>query len=192
MHNKYLEGKRIYLRPLDKKRDTAISCRWINAEEMRQFIGSGAFPTSLEAEEAWFDEKPEKFPQRVRLAIVLKKNDRLIGSTSLDNINWVDRSASTGTLIGEKRDRGKGYGSEAKSLLLRYAFQTLGLNRIESKVLCYNHASLRYTEKCGYHQEGVLRQAIYKNGQFHDLVVLSILREEWLAQQKKANLKSKR
>ncbi len=159
---------------------------------MRQFIGSGAFPTSLEAEEAWFDEKPEKFPQRVRLAIVLKKNDRLIGSTSLDNINWVDRSASTGTLIGEKRDRGKGYGSEAKSLLLRYAFQTLGLNRIESKILCYNRASLRYAEKCGYRQEGVLRQASYKNGQFHDLVVLSILREEWLAQQKKANLKSKR
>lgn len=188
----YLAGKRIYLRPLDKERDAALACQWINAEEMRQFIGHGAFPTTLEAERAWFDEKAEKFPQHVRLAIVLKKTHRLIGTTSLNDINWVDRSASTGTLIGARRDRGQGYGSEAKELLLRHAFQTLGLNRAESKVLTYNQASLRYAEKCGYRREGVLRQAIYKDGQFHDVIVLSILRSEWLARPNKASKKPKR
>ncbi len=192
MRNVYLEGKRIYLRPLDKEQDANLACQWINTEEMRQFIGHGAFPTSLEAEKAWFDEKPEKFPQRVRLAIVLKKNDRLIGSIAISDINWVDRSAGTGTLVGQKQDRGRGYGTEAKELLLRYAFQTLGLNRVESKVLAYNQASLRYAEKCGYRREGILRQAIYKNGQYHDLIIHSVLREEWLARQKKSNKKTKR
>jgi len=73
---------------------------------------------------------------------------------------------------------GQGLGSEALKLILRYGFDERGLNRIYAHINADNAASLRLHEKCGYQREGVLRQAIFKNGRFKDVVVMSILKEE--------------
>ena len=73
---------------------------------------------------------------------------------------------------------GQGLGSEALKLILRYGFDERGLNRIDAHINADNAASLRLHEKCGYKRKGVLRQAIFKNGRFKDVVVMSILKEE--------------
>ncbi len=103
----------------------------------------------------------------------------------IHRINWKDRTATTGAVIGEKAYWGKGYGSEAKKLLLDYAFNELNLRKICSGALAFNGRSQAYSKKCGYEVEGVLKQHIFKNGEYHDLVQLAVFKEQWLPLWKK-------
>jgi RimJ/RimL family protein N-acetyltransferase len=183
----FLGGKKVYLRPLNAATDLALCQRWINDPQTRPFIGSGSIPVSAEREKQFFEETEDrKFPRNIIMGIVVKATGKMIGTMGLHDINWIDRSATTGALIGDKTNRSRGYGTEAKELLLEYAFNTLNLHRINSQALSYNDASRRYSEKCGYRLEGRLRQAIYKNGRYHDLIQLGLLKSDW--QKRKSQL----
>lgn len=190
---RFLEGKRIRLRALDPETDTPLLASWMNDESTRHFLGEKrAFPISLASEKQWVEKLAAKMPpEDIVFGIELKKGTCLIGVTGLHDIDWVTRKATTGTKIGPAELRSQGYGTEAKQLLLAYAFNTLNLNRIQCNIIVYNGASRRYCEKCGYHEEGVMRQAVYKNGQYHDLLMLAVLKDDWLATQAKPK-KSKR
>ena len=72
-----------------------------------------------------------------------------------------------------------GYGSEAIKLLLEFAFNQLNLNRIEIRVFSFNEQGIRCYKKCGFIEEGCLRQAVYIDGEYHDIIILSVLREEF-------------
>ena len=190
----FLEGKRIRLRILDPETDGAICAQWMNDPATRHLLGEKrAFPISVAEEKKWIEKLYATTPPNdIVFGIELKKTSKLIGVIGLHDLDWISRKAVTGTKIGDPNLRGRGLGTEAKLLLLEYAFNTLGLNRIHGEVIAYNQASRRYAKKCGYRHEGILRQAIYKNGQYHDLIIHSVLREEWLAKQKKSNKKPKR
>ena len=114
----------------------------------------------------------------VKLAICLCDTNVHIGNVYLTGINYINRTAESHILIGEKDFWGQGYGKEALIEILKYGFEERGLNRIEAHINADNIASLRMHEMCGYKKEGVLRQAIYKNGRFKDVVVMSILKGE--------------
>ena len=116
----------------------------------------------------------------IKLAICLKENDLHIGNIYLTGINYINRTAESHILIGDKDYWGKGYAREALLQLLKYGFNEHGLNRIEAHINADNPASLSMHTKCGYKKEGVLRKALYKNGRFKDVVVMSILKEELL------------
>jgi len=90
-----------------------------------------------------------------------------------------DRDAMFGIAIGEKDYWSKGYGTEATRLLVNYGFQQLNLHRISSGAPAYNERSLRLHRRVGFHEEGRVRQAMFKNGQYRDRVEFGILREEW-------------
>lgn len=96
----------------------------------------------------------------------------------LTGINYINRTAESHILIGDKSCWGKGYGSEALTEILKFAFNELGLNRVEARINSDNGASLHLHKKLGYRQDGVLRQALYKCGRFKDVIVMSILKEE--------------
>ena len=74
---------------------------------------------------------------------------------------------------------GKGFATKARLLILKFAFYERDLERIVAYVLELNKASLRMHEKCGYQKEGILRHSVYKNGQFHNQYIMSILRSEF-------------
>lgn len=101
-----------------------------------------------------------------------------IGNVYLTGINYINRTAESHILIGNKSYWGQGYAKEALLQILHFGFDEKGLNRIEAHINADNDASLRMHEKCGYVREGVLRQAIFKNGRFKDVIVMSILKEE--------------
>ena len=84
-------------------------------------------------------------------------------------------------MIGDKQYWNKGLGAEAKQLLLYHGFYELGLIRIWSEFLIINLRSIQHAEKCGYKKEGVLRKACFKNGQYEDLVVMSIIEDEFIS-----------
>lgn len=176
----FLKGKKVVLRPLEKE-DLERCRRWINDPDVRYFL-KHLSPYTAEDEEEWF-EKARKDRNAVHLAIVAAGQDEPahIGNIGLMRISWKDGTAVTGTVIGEKEYWGKGYGTEAKMLLLEHAFHELGLRKINSSVWEFNDRSLRYSDKCGYKEEGRRRKQMLRGGQYRDEVLLAVFREEWEA-----------
>lgn len=114
----------------------------------------------------------------IKLAVCLTDNNLHIGNVYLTDINYINRTAESHIMIGNPDYWGQGLGKEALLQILHYGFEERGLNRVYAHINADNASSLRLHEKCGYKREGLLRQAIFKNGQFKDVVVMSILKDE--------------
>lgn len=171
----FLKGKRVRLRPIEKT-DIDRCTIWINDPEVRDFV-SNSFPISHTQEEEYVGET--KIPQNhIKLAIETNSGIH-IGNISVFHINWIDRTAETGALIGNKKYWSKGYGTEAKMLLMDYAFNTLGLRKLHSAAYTYNERSINYSLKCGYKIIGRKKEEKLRNGVYHDLVMLEVFRDEW-------------
>jgi diamine N-acetyltransferase len=110
---------------------------------------------------------------------IRKENDKKIGTIGLSNIDYRNQKAEYGVLIGELDEQGKGYAKEASDILIDYGFYELNLQKIYLKVFHDNKAAIRLYKKLQFKEEGLLRKEIYKNGLFKDVLVMSILREEW-------------
>jgi RimJ/RimL family protein N-acetyltransferase len=98
----------------------------------------------------------------------------------LFDVRWNHGDCWLGIGLGEREYWGKGYGSDALRLILRYAFQELGLQRVTLTVFEYNPRAIRSYEKVGFIHEGRCRKAIHRDGERADLLVMGILRQEWL------------
>lgn len=174
----FLSGERVYLRP-NEPADADNYVRWLNDEAVRQWV-TFHLPMTEKAEREFLDTVATK-PDRVAFALVLKDGDRHIGAVGLHELRWKDRAAVLGIIIGEQDCWGQGYGTEATRLLLRYAFTTLNLNRVELGVFAFNERAVRTYEKCGFVREGVRRQWAFINGRYIDELVYSVLANEYFA-----------
>jgi len=172
----FLRGKKVILRPFAKS-DVPTLTRWINDAEVRRFI-TISFPGREEQEAEWVS-KLGSDDKNIVLAIETL-DGVFIGSMGIHGINWKDRTATTGALIGEKEYWGRGYGTDAKMILLDYAFNTLNLRKICSAVIAYNKRSLHYSLHCGYKIEGRRRRHVFKEGRYWDLIELGLFKKEWL------------
>ncbi|MDI6820775.1 MAG: GNAT family protein [Patescibacteria group bacterium] len=173
----FLKGEKVILRPLRKNTDLEKALRWINDPEVNQYL-SIYFPINDKKEEEWFDglyKNDDNLPFAIETL-----DGKFIGVIGLHRINWKDRVATTGALIGEKDYWGKGYGTDAKMTLLNYAFNALNLRKICSAVIEYNKRSLRYSLHCGYKIEGCWKKQIFKKGKYWDEILLGIFRKDWL------------
>lgn len=105
----------------------------------------------------------------------------LIGRCALFEVDELSRNASIGLTLGAAH-RGRGHGRDVVRVLLDYSFNKRNLHRVQLDVLASNEAGLRAYLASGFVEEGRLRDAAYVNGGFEDLVVMSVLRSEWLAE----------
>ncbi|MBW4846342.1 MAG: GNAT family N-acetyltransferase [Lachnospiraceae bacterium] len=110
-----------------------------------------------------------------------KETNQAVGIVSLSNIDYKNRSAECIIDIGAKDMWGKGIGKAALSLILEYAFSELNLHRVFLNVFSFNKRAIKLYEKMGFMHEGVLRQAFYRAGDWHDIVIMSILKNEYLS-----------
>jgi len=179
MSNPFLIGKKTVLRPISLD-DTATLNRWINNPETRKYLVTN-FPISAIAEKAWIEKQSEMKanPSDVTFVIETLDEKRMIGTMGLHRIDWVNRNASTGTMIGEQDDRKKGYATDAKMTLLQYAFETLGMHKITSHAFAENAASIGYSKRCGYTVEANLKEEIFREGKWHDVVLLACFYDSW-------------
>ena len=106
-----------------------------------------------------------------------------IGVTSLINIDTKNRNAECIIDIGEKEYWGKGYGTEALKMLLEYAFLELNLHRVSLRVFSFNESAIHIYNKIGFRKEGIMRESIYRNGKWHDIIIMGVLKREYLSQQ---------
>ena len=105
-----------------------------------------------------------------------------VGNTAFISILEIDRCAEIGIMLGEKSWWNKGYGTETMRAMLRHGFETLNLHRIWLQVYSNNKRGIRAYEKAGFQHEGVYREGHYQAGRYHDVFLMSVLRQEWDSQ----------
>ncbi len=171
-----LEGEKVRLRA-PQRSDIPTFVKWFNDPEATEFLLRSP-PMGMEEEERWFDEHPKR---EGKVFSIETLDGRLIGNIGIIQIDWTNRNADIGIIIGEKDCWSKGYGTEAISLLLGYMFDELNLERIGLYCDVENRRAQRCYEKCGFQNEGVFRHHRFRAGKFTDDVAMSILREEWVA-----------
>lgn len=172
------QNNRVFLRALEPE-DYKVSVIWRNDDEIWSMLGGRKYFVSSAYEKKWIEDTIFS-GKDVKLAVCKIENNQYIGNAYLTDIDYVNRNARSHILIGNKDCWGQGYASEATKLLLSYAFNELGLHRVQALVLESNVASLNMHKKCGYVQEGILRDSVWKNGSFQSQVVLSILSTEFV------------
>ncbi len=180
MHNAVVVGDRLYLRPLEESDAEAMAAGYsLETETMMERL---RIPHSALAIESWIAKAyKEQPPEDIAFGACLIENDRLIGDVTLFSIDYVNRTAETGSWINLTEDRGRGYGTEAKMLLLEYAFERLGLHTLMSYVWEPNTRSAAALLKQGYRPAGRRRFDNPKDGVYKDGLLFDVLREDWLA-----------
>ena len=173
-------GQRVYLRPIQPE-DAARIALWSrqdsetfydNGRHVRSEIGYAHWSAKLQEEEP---------PEWIRFAIVLRDGDELIGNNGLSDIDWVHKTAETESDIVRPEYRGGGYGSEAKHLLLAYAFERLGLHMVRSFVWVPNTRSAAALRKQGYREAGRFHWTFPGPEGFSGDISFDLLAREWLA-----------
>jgi RimJ/RimL family protein N-acetyltransferase len=184
--NDLLHGKLVHLVAANSETDAETMTRWSRDSEYQRLLDSDPVrPKSVKhAKEEiaeWMEhERPDSFGFVIRTLA----EDRLIGFVGLGGINWPNGDGFVGIGIGEREDWGKGYGTDAMRVILRYAFTELNLYRVSLDANGHNLRAIRSYKKAGFVVEGYTRQCENRDGQRGDLIAMGILREEWERRQK--------
>ena len=175
-------GDGIRLRAAERT-DIPKFVEWLNDVDVRQYLLI-YFPMSQAFEEKWFEENVNRPPaeQVLVIEIFTENGWKAIGNTSMMKISDIDRHAEIGIFIGDKSEWSKGYGRKALKLMLNYGFNTLNLNRIYLQVYENNLRGIRSYKAAGFVEEGRMRQAKFSSGKYMDIVLMSVLRDEWQAE----------
>ena len=172
-------GEKVRLRPIERE-DLPTYVRWFGDPEVRRHLLL-YLPFSLAQEERWYDGLLERLERGDDVILAIDTSDGVhIGNIGLHSIAWKDRHAELGIVIGEKDHWGQGYGTDAIRTLLRVAFEEMNLHRVFLRVDADNQRGIRCYEKCGFQKDGTLREAVFREGEYHDQLLMSILRPEYV------------
>lgn len=165
----------VYIRPLEQG-DVENCLKWHNDPSLYSSLCNPFRQVSRVAEETWLSTRIKYSDKEVNSAICLNKSATHIGNIYLRDINWGSQNAAVGLFIGEASERGKGYGTAALKLMTDHAFHDLGLHRVYLYALATNVAAVKSYQRVGFSNEGTLRDHVFKQGRFHDVVVLGLRR----------------
>lgn len=150
---------------------------WFYDQEVTKYNSHGLFQKNDKEIEDFLDSIENN--ERLVFAIIHKKNNMHIGNVCLQRFNWIDRSAEYTVLIGEKDYWGNGYCSQATGFLFEHGLNKLNLHRIYSGTSVLNLGMQNVFQKLGMTYEGTFRDAQFLHGQYHGIVLYSILKNEW-------------
>lgn len=176
-----LLGTQVRLRPLER-RDLPLTVRWFLHPDTRAMVARSV-PPSLVAQERWFDHVTKSGTEYIFVIEALREPGDLdaegvpVGVCGLHEISWQHRGAVVGIVLGEEA-RGHGLGTEAMYLLCRHAQRDLGLHRIQLEVRPENQRAVKSYERLGFVREGVRRQALFKDGAWVDVILMSVVGDE--------------
>lgn len=165
----------IHLRRLEAS-DLERTWHWINDPSVYLKIGSQV-PVSKTAQQKWF-ERADQTSDKIIFAVCLLEGGSHVGNVSLDSIELRHRTARLSVFIGDPEQRGKSLGSRAVTLLARYAFDFLNLNRVWCKTTVGDEQVERFYRNLGFTREGVMRQHEFVDGAYVDKAIFGLLRGE--------------
>lgn len=170
-------GENVRLRPIERE-DLPRYVAWFGDPEVRRHL-TIYLPFSLAQEERWYERMLDGVEGGDNVLLAIETLEGVhIGNIGLHNIDWKDRSAELGIVIGEKSYWGRGYGARAIRTFLRVAFEEMNLHRVFLRVDSDNARGIRCYQKCGFQKEGLMRDAVFREGQYHDQLLMSVLESE--------------
>lgn len=170
---------RIFLRALEPEDHVLISS-WRQDDEISKLYGGNYFFVSTYRDKNWVLEKINDDRTNIYLAICLKEDKRMIGITSINNIDLRNQKAEWGgTTIGDKTLWGKGYAGEAAKLMLSFLFEQYPIHKCYGYCLEEHTVTQKLFKSVGMSLDGIIRDDVFKNGEFKSKMLFSILRSEY-------------
>jgi RimJ/RimL family protein N-acetyltransferase len=185
-----LKGDRLYLRPLKESDITDEYLSWLSDPTVTRHLEVGIFPENAASVRQWL-KGMQSGAAAFAFAIIDKATGRHIGNIALYDVNyvmhgvddgkpgWEHRNVGTGIIIGRKEFWGKGYGTEAHHLVFDYAFRHLKIHKVVHRPVGDNVGSYKMVTKLGLKYEGVLRKHVFIDGEFRDIIVMGMFKEDY-------------
>jgi RimJ/RimL family protein N-acetyltransferase len=161
-----------------RKEDVEAALAFINDPEVKRFLAPGVpFPLTR-ADEEKFLADISAFKDDYSFAIETL-DGRYIGGCGINHVDWKNSVCEIGIFIGDQSLWGKGFGTDAFGVLVGFVFSQMNLNKARLRVYDFNLRGIKSYLKLGFKKEGVMRQELFKDGKYHDIVMMGLLREEW-------------
>jgi RimJ/RimL family protein N-acetyltransferase len=171
-----IAGKHVILRAFE--RDDAERCyRWMNDPNIVRTLKT-RYPIAFQNEIEWLDRAMNPSNVERHFAIERRDDRTHIGNASIHDIDWVSQTAWFGLFIGEPTAWNRGFGGDAIQTLVRFAFDEMNLGKLRINVFAYNDRAKHVLEALGFVQEGLLRRDFFREGSYHDIVILSKFRAD--------------
>lgn len=176
----FLEDENIGLRGLLESDADGCYADWFNDINICKFNSHHRYPMTRD-EVFEYIKQSNRDNKKLILAVIEKKQNIHIGNISLQQIDYINRQAELALIFGEKDYWGRGYATAAAGLLIKHAFNELGLNRIYFGTSERNKAMQKVGEHLYFSRIGIEREALYKNGEFLNIYKYDLLRKEWMS-----------
>lgn len=172
-------GEKVRLREY-RKEDAKQAQLYINDPEVKRLLHPGIpFLVTFEDEQRWIEGISGTKEAGYSFAIETLEDQKYIGGCGINSLDWKNSVAVVGIMIGDQNYWGKGFGTDAMKILIRFIFEQMNINKIRLHVFSYNQRAIKSYEKCGFIQEGILRQEIFRDGKYFDDIVMGITRSEF-------------
>ncbi len=166
-----LQGKDIYLRKMTED-DTDLIVKWRNQDFVREnFIYQKPF--TRQGHRSWIENMIKT--GRVVQFVICTARGTPVGSVYLRDIDRDHKKAEYGIFIGAREAMGRGYGTQAAELMIRYSFEKLGLHKLMLRVLAGNDRARKSYERAGFVQEAYLRDEVYLAGRYRDVILMAVI-----------------
>lgn len=173
-----LKGKKITLRPL-KIEDAKHTLELRYDVEANKALIAYPFPVNIENEIEWIENLyPKGVREYIYFAIEENSSKNFVGYLSLQKINYINRNGNFGVII-LKKFRGKDYSVEAMKIFFNYIFDQINLRKIKLEVLKENAKAIKIYKDMGFNEEGLLKEHIYQDGKYKDLLLMSLFPEDF-------------
>lgn len=167
-----ITGNNIFISALNTT-DKSTILNWVNNPELKNKIGT-IYPISDIEHEKWFSSRFENSNEKI-FGIVSQEYNCLVGIIGLKNIDFINRNAELYIYIGETQYQSKGLGTDAIKTILDFSFNQLNLHRIYLNVFAYNENAIKVYKLIGFEIEGVLKESLFRDGKYHDKIIMSMI-----------------
>ena len=173
------KGKLVKLRAY-REEDIERSVKFVNDEEVVKLLFTAIpFPTTKWDEEKWLKSNKEDGDLTRDFAIEDLENGNYIGGCSINQCDVKNRNCTIGIMIGDKDYWGKGYGSDALKVLVKFIFEEVNMNKIKLGVFSFNTRAIECYKKVGFKEEGILKKELYRSGKYNDVILMALFREDY-------------
>lgn len=176
-------GEKVRLREY-RSEDAVLALAYVNDPEVKSLLHPGIPYLLTLGDEEKFVNSQTASGISYSFAIEELGDNKYIGGCGINSVDWKNSVAVVGIFIGDKTYWNQGYGTDAMKVLLRFIFEQMNINKVKLNVFSFNERACKMYEKCGFMEEGRLRQELYRDGKYHDCILMGILREEFFQLQK--------
>lgn len=173
-------GKLVRLREYNKE-DAKLAQKYINEPSVKKNLTpSVPFLICEWEEEKWVQSNSAFSTSNYSFAIETLNDSKYIGGCGINTINWLSRTSEIGIFIGDTNYQSKGYGSDALKILIKFIFNQMNIRKIKLNVYDFNERAIRCYKKLGFKVEGTLRDELFRDGKYYDIIQMGLFKEEFI------------